>query len=91
MQLLLSLRDALAQSDDHDADQVNIQLKMVTAWIEWAEGDRSEAVREMRAGRCSRRCNRKVAGQSGFHRSRAGVAGRYVAFGKGAEARVGGL
>jgi hypothetical protein len=59
MQLLLTLRDAVAQSDDHDADQVNIQLKIVTAWIKWAEGDRSQAVREMRAGRCSRRCTAK--------------------------------
>jgi tetratricopeptide (TPR) repeat protein len=29
-------------------DQVNIQLKIVTAWIMWAEGDHSAALQEMR-------------------------------------------
>ena len=48
MQPLLSLRDALAQSGDDDADQVNIQLKIVTAWIKWAEGDHGAALQEMR-------------------------------------------
>jgi hypothetical protein len=48
LQPLLSLRDALAQSGDGDADQVNIQLKIVGAWIKWADGDHDAAVREMR-------------------------------------------
>jgi hypothetical protein len=48
MQPLLSLRDLLAQSGDDDADQVNTQLKIVTAWIKWAEGDHSAALQEMR-------------------------------------------
>ncbi len=48
LQPLLSLRDALAQSSDGDADQVSIQLKIVTAWIKWAEGDHSAALQEMR-------------------------------------------
>jgi hypothetical protein len=48
LQPLLSLRDALAKSGDGDADQVNIQLKIVTAWIKWAEGNHSAALQEMR-------------------------------------------
>jgi tetratricopeptide (TPR) repeat protein len=48
MQPLLSLRDALAQSGDSDVDQVNVQLKIVNAWIKWADGDRDAAVQEMR-------------------------------------------
>ncbi len=48
MQPLLSLRDALAKSADGDADQVNIQLKIVGAWIKWADGDHEAAVQEMR-------------------------------------------
>ena len=48
MKPLLSLRDALAKSGDDDADQVNIQLKIVTAWIKWAEGDHSAALQEMK-------------------------------------------
>ncbi len=48
MQPLLSLRDALAKSGDDDANQVNIQLKIVTAWIKWAEGAHSAAIQEMR-------------------------------------------
>jgi hypothetical protein len=47
-QPLLSLRDALAQRGDNDAEQVNIQLKIVTAWIKWAEGDHPAALQEMR-------------------------------------------
>src|SRR6202035_1093325 len=39
MQPLLSLRDALAQNGDGEADQVNVQLKIVSAWIKWADGD----------------------------------------------------
>jgi len=34
MQPLLSLRDALAQSGDGDANQVNVQSKIVSAWIQ---------------------------------------------------------
>ena len=49
MKPLLSLRDALAKSGDDDADQMNIQLKIVAAWIKWAEGDHSAALQEMRA------------------------------------------
>ena len=49
LQPLLSLRDALAHRGDNDAEQVNIQLKIVTAWITWAEGDHSAALQEMRA------------------------------------------
>jgi hypothetical protein len=48
MKPLLSLRDALAQSGERDADEVNIQMKIVTAWIAWAEGDHSSALQEMR-------------------------------------------
>jgi tetratricopeptide (TPR) repeat protein len=48
MQPLLSLRDALAQSGDGDADQVKVQSKIVSAWIKWAEGDHDTAVQEMR-------------------------------------------
>jgi tetratricopeptide (TPR) repeat protein len=48
MQPLLSLRDALAQSGDGEADQVNVQLKIVSAWIKWADGDHDAAVQEMR-------------------------------------------
>ena len=48
MQPLLSLRDALAKSGNDDADQVNIQLKIVNAWIKWAGGDHSAALQEMR-------------------------------------------
>ena len=49
MKLLLSLRDALAKRGDDDADQVSIQLKIVTAWVKWAEGDHGAALQEMRA------------------------------------------
>ncbi len=48
MRPLLSLRDALAKSGSEDVDQVNIQLKIVTSWIEWAKGDHSAALQEMR-------------------------------------------
>jgi tetratricopeptide (TPR) repeat protein len=48
MQPLLSLRDALAKSGDGDADQVSIQLKIVTAWVKWAEGDQGTALQEIR-------------------------------------------
>ena len=48
MQPLLSLHDALAQNGDSDADQVNVQSKIVSAWIKWAEGDHEAAVKEMR-------------------------------------------
>ncbi len=48
MQPLLSLRDALANKGDGDADEVSIQLKIVAAWIKWAEGDRSAALQEIR-------------------------------------------
>jgi hypothetical protein len=48
MQPLLSLRDALAQNGDSDADQVNVQSKVVNAWIKWAEGDHEVALKEMR-------------------------------------------
>ena len=45
---LRSLRDALARNGDHDADQMTIQLRTVTAWIQWAEGDRTSALKEMK-------------------------------------------
>ena len=48
MQPLLSLRDALVHRGDNDADQVNIQLKIVTAWMKWEEGNHSAALQEMR-------------------------------------------
>jgi len=45
---MLALRDALAQSGDRDAvDQLNIELKIVAAWIAWAESDHVAALREM--------------------------------------------
>jgi hypothetical protein len=49
LQPLLSLRDALAQRGDNDAEQVNIQLKIVTAWMKWAEGRHGAALQDMRA------------------------------------------
>ncbi len=49
MQPMLSLRDALAKSGDGDEDQVNVQLKIVSAWIKWADGDHDAALQEMRA------------------------------------------
>ena len=49
MKPLLSLRNALAKGGDDDADQVNIQLKIVTAWVKWAEGDHNAALQEVRA------------------------------------------
>jgi hypothetical protein len=45
---LLSLRDVLEKSGDGDADEVDIQLKIVTAWIKWAEGSHSTALQDMR-------------------------------------------
>jgi hypothetical protein len=48
LQPLLSLGDALAQRGDNDVEQVNIQLKIVTAWMKWAEGNHSAALQEMR-------------------------------------------
>jgi hypothetical protein len=48
MQPLLSLRDALVQSGDGDADQVNVQLKIVGAWLKWVDGDHNAAVQEMK-------------------------------------------
>jgi tetratricopeptide (TPR) repeat protein len=48
MQPLLSLRDAIAQSGDKDVDQVDVHLRIVSAWIKWAEGDHDSAVQEMR-------------------------------------------
>jgi tetratricopeptide (TPR) repeat protein len=48
MKPMLSLRDLLAQGGDHDMDEVNIHLKIVGAWIQWAGGDHSSAQEEMR-------------------------------------------
>jgi tetratricopeptide (TPR) repeat protein len=48
MHPLLSLRDTLEQSGDGDVDEVNVQLKIVGAWIKWADGDHDSAVQEMR-------------------------------------------
>jgi tetratricopeptide (TPR) repeat protein len=48
MQSLFSLRDAQAQSGNDDVDQVNVQLKIVSAWIKWANGDHDAALQEMR-------------------------------------------
>jgi hypothetical protein len=48
LQPLLSLGDALAQRGDNDTEQVNIQLKIVAAWMKWAEGNHSAALQEMR-------------------------------------------
>jgi hypothetical protein len=48
MQPLLSLRKDLLQRGDGDVEQVNVQLKIVSAWIKWADGDHDAAVREMR-------------------------------------------
>jgi tetratricopeptide (TPR) repeat protein len=47
MQPLASLREALRRSNQDQADQLNIQLKIVTAWTTWAEGDHKAAVRAM--------------------------------------------
>lgn len=48
MQPLLSLRDLVLQNGDNDADQVNIQLKIVTAWMNWEEGEHTEGLQEMK-------------------------------------------
>jgi hypothetical protein len=48
MQPLLSLHDTLAKNGDRYANEMNIQLKIVAAWIKWAEGDHSAALQEMR-------------------------------------------
>lgn len=44
---LLSLRDLLARGGDEDADQVDLQLKIVGAWIKWTEGHHGGALQEM--------------------------------------------
>ena len=68
MEPLLSLRDALAQGGDHDADQANIQLKIVTAWIKWAEGDHECGItgdeNSRGNGRVRRKNRRSVPGPS---------------------------
>jgi tetratricopeptide (TPR) repeat protein len=48
LQQQLSLRDVLAQRSYNDADQVNIQMKIVSAWIGWEEGGHTAALQEMR-------------------------------------------
>jgi tetratricopeptide (TPR) repeat protein len=48
MQQQLSLRDVLAQRGDRDADRVNIQIRIVSAWIRWQEGNHIAALQEMR-------------------------------------------
>jgi tetratricopeptide (TPR) repeat protein len=49
MQPLASLREVFIQRSDRDAvDQLSLQLKIVTAWITWAEGDHNAALSEMR-------------------------------------------
>ncbi len=48
MQQQLSLHDLLAQRGDNDADLVNLQMKIVSAWIKWEEGNHSEALQEMK-------------------------------------------
>ena len=53
MHPLLSLRDTLEQSGDGDVDEVNVQLKIVGAWIKWADGDHDSAVQEMRTAAVS--------------------------------------
>ena len=49
MQPLQALRDALARSGDGDADQADVQLKIVTAWNKWADGDHDTALKEMKS------------------------------------------
>jgi tetratricopeptide (TPR) repeat protein len=50
MQPLLFLRGKLSQSGDGDeVDQLNIQVKIVTAWIKYAENDHDAALREMKS------------------------------------------
>ena len=48
MQPLLSLRKTLLDRGDVDLGQVDVQLKIVSAWIKWADGDHETAVQEMR-------------------------------------------
>ncbi len=48
MQRQLWLRDILAQRGDHGADEVNLQMKIVSAWIRWEEGNHTAALEEMR-------------------------------------------
>ncbi|HEX3436033.1 MAG TPA: hypothetical protein VHT24_04630, partial [Pseudacidobacterium sp.] len=59
MQPLLSLRGALAQSGDDDAIEVKIQLKIVTAWIKWTEGDHHAALQEMRSAAAMEEATKK--------------------------------
>jgi tetratricopeptide (TPR) repeat protein len=60
LQPLLSLRDALSRRGDDDAEQVNIQLKIVTAWMKWAEGNRSEALQEMKTAAAMENATEKL-------------------------------
>src|ERR1700722_13836201 len=48
MQPLLSLQDTLHQRGDGEGDQGDVQLKIVSAWIKWADGDHDAALQEMR-------------------------------------------
>ena len=48
MQRQLLLHDILTQRGDNEADEVNIQMEIVIAWIKWAEGDHTAALQEMR-------------------------------------------
>lgn len=50
LQQLASLRDTLTQNGDkYWADQVDIQRESAAAWITLAEGNRAEAVKQMRS------------------------------------------
>jgi len=82
-------RSAVGADRDGGGDQVDVQLKIVSAWIKWADGDHNAAVEEMRTAAAMENATEKIACQSRLHYSRAGDAGRYVAFGKAAETPVG--
>jgi tetratricopeptide (TPR) repeat protein len=49
MELMLALREACAQAHEQDeVSQIDIQQKVVSAWIAWAEGDHDAALRMMK-------------------------------------------
>jgi tetratricopeptide (TPR) repeat protein len=49
MELMLALRETCAQAHEQDkVGQIDIQQKVVSAWIKWAEGDHYAALRMMK-------------------------------------------
>lgn len=49
MQPIAALREACARAHDQDdVDQLDVQQKVVSAWVAWAEGDHDAALRTMK-------------------------------------------